>query len=89
MLRPLRGENQSGLQGIECDPAFFTPRRGIHRIAQGRASGEAAKRRPGLIGPRLATLGSGATFSGAAKREQLGAKKKLLPDQIFNGPGYA
>ena len=65
------------------DPAFFTPRRGIHRIAQGRANGEAAKRRPGLIGPRLATQCSGANFSGAAKREQLGAKKKLLQIQFL------
>ena len=143
------------------DPAFFTPRRGIHMIAQGRAqrrsreappwvngprhaprperakhSGgvehatilhpkpptiwfscrpvrrknqdaayrEAARiavrgvtqggaerrsRRPGLIGPRLAALCSDTKFSGAAKREQCGAKKKLLPDQFFNGPPAA
>ena len=46
----------------------------------------AAKRRPGLIGPWLATLCSVAKFSGAAKWEPFGGKKKLLPDQIFNGP---
>ena len=70
------------------DPAFSMPQRGTHEIAQGRASGEATKRCPGLIGPRLATLCSGATFSGAAKREPFDAKKKLLPDQIFFGPGW-
>ena len=66
------------------DPAFFTPQRHMHRIAQGRASGEASKRRPGLIGARRATLYSVATFSSAAKWNQFGAKKTRLTDQFFN-----
>ena len=89
LLRPFGEKTSRAFWASRRDPAFCTPQRDIHRIAQGRASGEAAKRRPGLIGPRLANLCSGAKFSGAAQREPFDAKKKLLPEQILNGPGCA
>ena len=50
------------------DPAFFTPRRGIHMIAQGRAQRRSREAPPWVNGPRHAPRPERAKHSGGAEQ---------------------